>query len=313
MKLVLFDDSPGPPPGRYLPGILRGDEVVNIEQAVGYLAADSPQQRMQVVIDSFESLRPELERLAAAGSSVPLASVRLRPPLPRPSKILACIGNYWEHMQREARPLNMFLKSPDAVIGSGDTVVLPDFPGIEVFHHEAELGIVIKGPAKSVTEADYAGAIFGYTCFIDVSARGEGRRTWRAGSWMGKSFDTFAPMGPCIVTADEVPEPNDLAVKFWNNGDLRHDYNTGDMEHRVPELIAFATSIMTLNTGDLLSCGTNHEGLGPLQDGELGEIEIQGIGRMAVHVSDPLKRSWDRGVYMGPDSTNPAARAAGGG
>ena len=129
MKLVLYDDSPGTSPGRYLRGILRGDEVVSIEQAVGHLAADSPQQRMQVVIDSFESLRPELERLAAAGPSVPLATVRLRPPLPRPSKILACIGNYWEHMQREARPLNMFLKSPDAVIGPGDTVVLPDFRG----------------------------------------------------------------------------------------------------------------------------------------------------------------------------------------
>ena len=125
---------------------------------------------------------------------------------------------------------------------------------------------------------------------------------------MGKSFDTFAPLGPCIVTADEVPEPNKLAVKLWNNGDLRHDYNTSDMEHSVPELVAFATSIMTLNTGDVISCGTNHEGLGPLQDGELVEIEIQGIGRMAVHVSDPLKRSWDRGVYMGPGSTNPAAR-----
>ena len=130
---------------------------------------------------------------------------------------------------------------------------------------------------------------------------------------MGKSFDTFAPLGPCILTADEVPEPNNLAVKLWNNGDLRHDYNTGDMEHPVPELVAFATSIMTLNTGDLISCGTNHEGLAPLQDGELVEIEIQGIGRMAVHVSDPLKRSWDRGVYMGPDSTNPAAQATQGG
>ena len=127
---------------------------------------------------------------------------------------------------------------------------------------------------------------------------------------MGKSFDTFAPLGPCIVTADEIPEPNNLAVKFWNNGDLRHDYTTNDMEHWVPELIAFATTIMTLNSGDVIACGTNHEGLGPLQDGEVAEIEIQGIGRMSVTVSDPLKRSWERGIYMGPDSTAPAAQAA---
>ena len=313
MKLVLYDDSTQPRRHRYLRGILKEDAVVSIESVVGHLAASSPQQLMEAVINNFDALRPELERRAESGPSLPLSGVRLRPPLPRPSKILACIGNYWEHMQREPRPLNMFLKSPDAVIGPGDTVVLPDFQGIEVFHHEAELGIVIKGPAKGVSQRRHASAIFGYTCFIDVSARGEGRRTWRAGSWMGKSFDTFAPLGPCIVTADEVPEPNKLAVKLWNNGDLRHDYNTSDMEHSVPELVAFATSIMTLNTGDVISCGTNHEGLGPLQDGELVEIEIQGIGRMAVHVSDPLKRSWDRGVYMGPGSTNPGAQAAQGG
>ncbi|MCH8939725.1 MAG: fumarylacetoacetate hydrolase family protein, partial [Chloroflexi bacterium] len=160
-----------------------------------------------------------------------------------------------------------------------------------------------------VSQADHKKAIFGYTCIIDVSARAEGRRTWRQGSWMGKSFDTFAPIGPCIVTSDEIEDPNALWVKFWNNGDLRHDYVTDDMEHRVPELIEFSTNIMTMNSGDLLSCGTNHEGLGPLQDGETGEIEIQGIGRLTIHVSDPLKRTWDRGIYMGEGSTNPEARA----
>jgi 2-keto-4-pentenoate hydratase/2-oxohepta-3-ene-1,7-dioic acid hydratase in catechol pathway len=82
---------------------------------------------------------------------------------------------------------------------------------------------------------------------------------------MGKSFDTFAPIGPAITTLDEVEDPNKIHVQFWNNGDLRHDYNTDDMEHRVPELVEFASGIMTLNSGDVLACGTNHEGLGPLQ------------------------------------------------
>jgi 2-keto-4-pentenoate hydratase/2-oxohepta-3-ene-1,7-dioic acid hydratase in catechol pathway len=127
---------------------------------------------------------------------------------------------------------------------------------------------------------------------------------------MGKSFDTFAPIGPCITTSDEIEDPNRLWVKFWNNGDLRHDYVTDDMEHRVPELIEFATTIMTLNSGDVIACGTNHEGLGPLQDGELCEIEIEKIGRMSIHVHDPLKREWERGVYMGSDSTNLEARRA---
>ncbi|MBI4338672.1 MAG: fumarylacetoacetate hydrolase family protein [Chloroflexi bacterium] len=310
MKLVLFQQSGRISDARVYPGILMPDGVVNIAPAVTGLERSSPQQVMQDLINSFDGLRPTLERLAATADRIPLANVRLRAPLPRPGKILGCIGNYWEHMQREPRPLNMFLKNPDAVIGPGDTVVLPRFTEPYVFQHEAELGIVIKGPAKEVALADHRNAIFGYTCVIDVSARAEGRSTWRSGSWMGKSFDTFAPIGPCIVTADEIPDPNNLDAKFWDNGQLRHDYNTNDMEHRVPELIQFATTIMTLNSGDIIACGTNHEGLGPLQDGDLGEFEIQGIGRLTIHVSDPLKRTWERGIYMGPNSTAPAARAA---
>ena len=125
---------------------------------------------------------------------------------------------------------------------------------------------------------------------------------------MGKSFDTFAPIGPCILTSDEIEDPNDLEVRFWNSGELYHQYNTNDMEHRVPEIIEFVTSIMTVNSGDVIACGTNHEGLGPLQDGDIAEIEIQQIGRMALQVTDTLKRTWDRGIYVGPNSTAPAAR-----
>src|SRR5262249_61764577 len=153
-------------------------------------------------------------------------------------------------------------------------------------------------------------AVYGDTCMIDVSARGEGRFTCPSpppASGLGKSFDTFAPIGPCIATADEIDNPNDLHVRFWNDGQLRHNYNTDDMEHPVPELIEFATTVMTMNSGDLIAGGTNHEGLGALQDGETVEIEIDRIGRMSLIVADPLKRKWERGVYMGVDSTNPEA------
>jgi 2-keto-4-pentenoate hydratase/2-oxohepta-3-ene-1,7-dioic acid hydratase in catechol pathway len=236
--------------------------------------------------------------------------VQLRSPLPRPGKILACIANYWEHAQRDARPLNMFMKNPDAVVGPDDTIMLPEFTVPWIFMHEAELALVIKGPAKMVKAKDWRSAVFGYTAMIDVSAREQGRKTWPASpltSWLGKSFDTFAPIGPCITTADEIEDPNDLIVRFWNDGQLRHNYNTDDMEHRVPELIEFATTVMTMNSGDLIACGTNHEGLGALQDGETVEIEIQNIGKMSLKVSDSLKRQWERGVYMGADSTNPDA------
>jgi len=302
MKLVLFRSGGN---GEALPGLLTERGVVSIAGAVTQSYA--PQLTMQGIIDGFDRLRPALERLAGDGKAQPLAAVKLLPPLPRPGKILCCIANYWEHAQREARALNMFLKNPDAVIGPGDTIVLPEFTEPWIFMHEAELAIVIKGPAKNVSEDDWRSAVFGYTCLIDVTARGEGRKTWKAGSWLGKSFDTFAPIGPCIATADEIPEPNDVIVRLWNDGQLRHHYNTDDMEHRVPELIRFATTIMTLNSGDVIACGTNHEGLGAVQDGETVEIEIQGIGRMSVKVKDPLKRTWERGIYMGADSTHPEA------
>jgi 2-keto-4-pentenoate hydratase/2-oxohepta-3-ene-1,7-dioic acid hydratase in catechol pathway len=202
------------------------------------------------------------------------------------------------------------MKNPDAVVGPGDTIMLPEFTVPWMFMHEAELALVIKGPAKMAKAKNWKRAVFGYTAIIDVSAREQGRKTWPANpltSWLGKSFDTFAPIGPCIATADEIEDPNDLIVRFWNEGQLRHNYNTDDMEHRVPELIEFATTVMTMNSGDLIACGTNHEGLGALQDGETVEIEIQNIGKMGLKVSDPLKRKWERGVYMGADSTNPDA------
>jgi 2-keto-4-pentenoate hydratase/2-oxohepta-3-ene-1,7-dioic acid hydratase in catechol pathway len=302
MKLVLFQAF-----GRdgSEPGLLTDRGVVDIGGLVE--RSYTPQLTMQRLIDSFDRLRPALEGQAAEGETLPLGAVRLRAPLPRPGKILACIANYWEHAQREPRPLNMFLKNPDAVVGPSDTIALPEFTEPWIFMHEAELALVIKGPAKKISRANWQSAVFGYTCMIDVSARGEGRGTWKAGSWLGKSFDTFAPIGPCIATADEISEPNDLVVRFWNDGQLRHNYNTDDMEHRVPELVEFASTIMTLNTGDVIACGTNHEGLGALQDGETVEIEIERIGRMSLKVADPLKRQWKRGIYMGADSTNPEA------
>ena len=302
MKLVLFELLGG---GDVWPGVLTDQGVVNVADAVR--VGSSPQLTMQSIIDDFDRLRPELERRVRASQALPVASVRLRAPLPRPGKILACIANYWEHGALEARPLNMFLKSPDAVVGPGDTIVLPEFTEPWIFMHEAELALVMKGPAKMVKREDWRRAVFGYTGMIDVSARGEGRRTWKTGSWLRKSFDTFAPIGPCIATADEIPNPNDVHVQFWVDGQLRHNYNTDDMEHLVPELVEFATTIMTLNSGDVIACGTNHEGLGPLQDGEVVDFEIHGIGRMQLRVRDPLARSWEKGIYMGADSTNPEA------
>jgi 2-keto-4-pentenoate hydratase/2-oxohepta-3-ene-1,7-dioic acid hydratase in catechol pathway len=297
MKLVLFERD-----SRVAPGALVDDAVVDLDVHVP--AAATPQVRMEALINDFDSLRPTLERAIQSGDRLPIDSVRLEAPLPRPSKVMCCIANYWEHAQREARPLNMFLKNPDAVIGPGDTVHLPNFTVPWMFMHEAELAVVLKGPIRNVSPADWRKAVFGYTGMMDITGRGEGRSTWGRGTWLGKSFDTFLPIGPCIATADEIEDPNDLWVQFWNDGQLRHNYNTDDMEHRVPELIEFASRTLTLRSGDLICCGTNHEGLGPLQNGETLEMLIHGIGRFSVRVEDPLERTWERGIYMGQDSVN---------
>ena len=305
MKLALFQAA-----GKndILPGLMTDRGVVDISGAVKI--SYTPQLTMQGIIDDFDRLQARARAACRRRQGRAARRGAATPPLPRPGKILACIANYWEHAQREARPLNMFMKNPDAVIGPGDTIMLPEYTVPWMFMHEAELALVIKGPAKMVKAEDWRSAVFGYTSMIDVSAREQGRRTWPATpltSWLGKSFDTFAPIGPCIATADEIEDPNDLIVRFWNDGQLRHNYNTDDMEHRVPELIEWATTVMTMNSGDLIACGTNHEGLGALQDGETVEIEIQNIGKMTLKVADPLKRTWERGVYMGVDSTNPDA------
>ena len=298
MKIVLFKTSDQ----QIKPGVMTDDGVIDISSL--YPNTNLTTQDIIVnVIDSYETNIHKISSIAKSNTPIQFKNVQLLPPLPRPSKILCCIGNYWEHAQREARPLNMFLKSPETIIGPNDTVILPNNTSPYVFHHEAELAIVIKGPAKDIVQANYLDAIFGYTCFVDVSGRGEGRSTWRSGSWMGKSFDTFGPIGPCIVTKDEIKDPNNLNVELKNNNEVMHRYNTDDMEHRVPELIEFATNIMTLNSGDILSCGTNHEGLGPVQDKDVLELTIDSIGTLKINISDPLKREWERSVYMGENTT----------
>lgn len=304
MKFVLFRSADHT---ELKPGILTDRGVVDITLLVR--AGHDGQQTMVNLIDDYEQLKSALFEASANDSVIDLASVRLGPPLPRPGKMLNCIGNYWENRDRDPGELNMFLKNPDCVVGPGDTIRLPNFDEPSSFMHEAELALVMKGPSKDISAENWRDAVFGYTTAIDVTGRDEGRYTWKKLSWLGKSFDTFAPLGPCVVTADEIDDPNDLQVKFWNDGQLRHNYNTSDMEHPVSEVVAFATKIMTIMSGDVISCGTNHEGLGYVQHGEVVRIAIDGIGEMTLDVVDPLQRTWERGVYMGADSTNHGAIA----
>jgi 2-keto-4-pentenoate hydratase/2-oxohepta-3-ene-1,7-dioic acid hydratase in catechol pathway len=298
MKLVLFDD--------FRPGILRDDRVVDVSAATADLGVHSHHKLMPAIIEHFDQLRPVLEKLAASEAGRPVSEVRLRAPNPAPPKLLACFGNYTEVTTAERSAQDMFLKNSDGVVGDGDLIELPPH-GATVFHHEAELGIVIGQRSKNLAVNEASAAIFGYTCFVDVSARGLSMAG--SNSRMGKSFDGFGPMGPCITTADEIPDPNGLQVRFWVDGQLRQDYSTEGMEYSVPEVVSWASRHLTLLPGDFICCGTNHLGLGPLQEGEFAEMEIERIGKFGFRVTDPSRRSWPIGVDT--TATNPIVRYGG--
>ena len=298
MKLGFYND--------FRPCVITDRGVVDIGRVVRPFQGGSPQLLLENVISNFAFLQPKLEQAAERGKAIPLDQVRLRPPVPRPGKTLMGQGNYMESVAGGVRrPLSLFFKSPDAIIGPNDTVVLPPFQA-RIFHHEAELAFVIGKEATRVPESQALDHVFGYLAGVDVSARAPwlggpgvspitGEGPWMPGNF-GKCFDTFHPTGPWIVTADEIADPHNLHVQYWVNGQIRHDYHTSDMEHRIPELIATMSGIMTLKPGDLFMCGTNHEGLGPLQDGDVGEIAIDCIGGFSNPVVDDLKRTWPHDV-----------------
>jgi 2-keto-4-pentenoate hydratase/2-oxohepta-3-ene-1,7-dioic acid hydratase in catechol pathway len=272
-------------------GVLRDDGMVDVSAVFEDVPYRTDADRMPRVLAVFQDRRARVEELARSGSPEPLPA--LAAPVPRPPKLIAAFGNYREGADRERQKQDMFLESPDSVIGPNGTVILPDHPA-SIFHHEAELALVVGRRAKDLPADERAlDALAGYTCAIDVSARGLGRI---GPSRIGKSFDTFTPLGPAIVTPDEVPDPQHLRVTLSINGELRQDYATSDMEYSVIEVLAFISSFMTLVPGDVILCGTNHQGLGALQDGDRCEMTIEGIGTLGVSVRDPLRREWPRGI-----------------
>ena len=294
MKFVCFNE------GR--PGLLTDRGVVDLSDVVRPVGASGGQDAMAAIIANYDSLRQDIARLAIEGNAVPLSSVTLQAPVPR-ANVLAMGGNYREFGAREPSPMWGFLKSTDALMGSGGTVVLPEIDA-NIFHHEAELVVVFGREGRNVSQAQAMDHVFGYTCGVDVSARmppsgqqggGPPRGTTMPVS-VPKSHPTFSPIGPCIATKDEVGDPQQLDVKLWVNGELRPNYNTSDLAHSIAESIEWATGITPVKPGDVLFMGTNHQGLGALQDGDHVEMEISGIGRMNFDVRDPLHRKWSRGV-----------------
>jgi 2-keto-4-pentenoate hydratase/2-oxohepta-3-ene-1,7-dioic acid hydratase in catechol pathway len=300
MKILFFDD--------FKLGVLKGDAVVDVSETVRDIPRVGPQDLIRGLIERFGQYRARLEDAVARGQGVPVGQVRIRPPLPKPSTVVCMAVNYMEDGTRsEPAPINAFLKSPSAVLGPGETMILPDVPAT-IFEGEAEVALVMGKRASQVRAGDAMSHVFGYTNFIDGSARGllpTGNTFYQM-----KSRDTFAPMGPYIVTADEIADPHRLQVRLWVNGELKQNFNTSDMAHKIPRCVEWVTSIHALEPGDVLATGTNHRGLSGFQNGDRIELEVEGLGRLGFNVRDDLKRTWSRETRLdrqqkGQEGTTP--------
>jgi 2-keto-4-pentenoate hydratase/2-oxohepta-3-ene-1,7-dioic acid hydratase in catechol pathway len=283
MRLVFFED--------FRLGVVTGETIHDVSAVVRDIPHVGPGDLINGLIGRFGAYRGKLEA-ASAGAGRPLAGVRLRAPLPRPGNIVCMAVNYLEDgTLAKPAPLNAFHKAPGAIIGPDEAMVLPDVPAT-IFEGEAELAVVIGKRASRVSAAEAMDYVFGYVNFIDGSARG----LPPAGNvfFQMKSRETFAPIGPYLVTKDEVADPQKLPIRLWVNGELKQSFNTDDMAHSIARCIEWVTSIHTLEAGDILATGTNHRGLSSFMDGDVVELETEGLGRLRIGIRDELKRTWSR-------------------
>ena len=273
MRIARFDG------GRI--GVVDGDSIVDVTAVCGVDPAEWPAVGPLRLIRDFAALRPAIEAALPSAPRHALADVRLETPVPWPNKVIAYPVNYHAHgreMQANYRATNQgfFLKPSSAVSGPNDPVELPSVPGREV-HHESELAIVIGKEVRGLKREDWREAVFGYACLLDMVVRGREERVFR------KAYDTFCPVGPWIVTADEVPDPANLDMKLWVGDELRQSANTRDLVLDIPGMIETASAVMTLYPGDIIATGTP-EGVGPVVDGDVIRIVIDQIGEMNVPV-----------------------------
>ncbi len=281
MRLVRFDRG-----GTPVLGLVRGDHIVPITSFVTMLGL------IEAGEEGLRRVRAETD--AADAPTVPLTTARLLAPIERPGKYLAIGMNYAKHLKEadrlgvaRAKHQTWFNKQVTCIAGPYDAIE----PGVtEKLDYEVELAAVIGRRAKGVREADAKDYIFGYTVANDVSAR-----DWQFHTptfTMGKSFDTHGPIGPWIVTADEIADPHDLALRSYVNGELRQSSNTGQMISNLWQQIAYLSTAFTLEPGDLIATGTP-EGVGVGMDpprfldaGDVVRCEIDGIGAIENRVAD---------------------------
>ena len=280
----------------YRVGILSGEDAI---ADFTHLIADDD-LRPDEVLAGYDLSTGMIDLIKAELSNLPivdLSSVHLASPIPRPGKII-CIGlNYRDHAEESGMPIPdspiIFSKFGTCVIGSGEAIRIPS--GSEKVDYEAELAVVIGRTAKGVPAGEAMDHVFGYTNFNDVSARDF---QFADGQWQrGKSCDTFAPMGPSVVTVDEIADPHNLNIRFRLNGETLQDSNTCQLIFKTPELIEFLSRIITLEPGDVIATGTP-PGVGfarkpPIfmKPGDVAEVEIQQLGTLINRVGNEYVQS----------------------
>lgn len=222
-----------------------------------------------------------VERLRTRAALVDSAGTDVLAPVPDPTKVVAAPVNYRNHQSEMSQDshidaLGVFLKAPSSVIGDGGVVRLPYTD--RRFDQEGEFAAVIGRTARHVSEGEALAHVFGYTCLLDMTMRGGEDRSVR------KSFDTFTPVGPTIVSPPDVPPIDELELHLWVNGVLRQRADVADLIWSLPRLIAYVSSVMTLHPGDIVTTGTP-EGVGEVVDGDVIEVEVTGLDRLTATVS----------------------------
>ena len=282
MKLCRFDD-------RRL-GLVEGERVLDVSAALEALPALRwPVPPGDQVIAHLDTLRPEIERVAAAAPDRDIGAVRLLSPIANPSKIIGAPINYQAHIDeakadpdlRQDRTIKtiadwgLFLKATSSLVGPSEGVALRFLDRRN--DHELEFAAVIGRRGSDIAERDALDHVAGYAMGFDMTLRGPELLSWR------KSIESYAVLGPWLVTADEIPDPGDIEFKLTVNGEVRQHASTASMNYGVAKLIAYASTHYTLHPGDIILTGSP-EGVAPVEPGDVMVAEAAGIGRMEVAV-----------------------------
>lgn len=280
MHLCRFEHN-----GQVRTGCVDGDAVRALDDLVPRLAKAPEDHDMRAVMGGGQALLDEVRAALAAGTgtAIPLAGVRLLAPIANPSKILCSWVNYLNPAMAKLPDTSIFFaKFDSAIIGPGDAIHLPR-AGSDIVV-EPEMTVVIGEAGREISEADAMDHVGGYTIVNDVTAFSHRLQILIGATgpyMMAKTFDTFAPMGPWLVTADEIPGPHYLEVSQYLNGDLNTHASTSEAVFKIPALISYLSNFFELRPGDLILTGSLPPNAGKsdfLSDGDMVRIEIEGLG-----------------------------------